>query len=105
MNNNAKSRQPIDWQAIPRCQMAPGLYDEIVTFFSRAYELASLMATYRGGTHGLHREGGRLVSHALWVTRRFQVGSSLPLRAAEIEAVATDRHCRLSRRRPCVGRA
>lgn len=93
MIDSAKSGQSIDWHVIPRHRMARGLYDEIVTFCSRAYEeeLAPLMATHHGGTHVLGREGGRLVSHALWVTRRLQMGSSRLLRTAYIEAGATER--------------
>lgn len=76
--------------------MPPRLYDEIVALCTRAYEedLAALMATFHGSVHVLGKEAGQLVSHALWVTRWLQVGSSPPLRTAFIEAVATDRDCR-----------
>jgi aminoglycoside 2'-N-acetyltransferase I len=93
MSTPATSRQPIDWVAVSRQQMSPRLYEEIVVFCSCAYEedFAPLMARWIGSTHVLGRCSGRLVSHALWVTRWLQVGSSVLLRTAFVEAVATHR--------------
>ena len=87
---------PLDWSVIPGREMPDQLYDEVVTFCTRAYaeDFAVLMPTLRGRVHVLGRDAGRLVTHALWVTRWLQVGLSSPLRTAAVEAVATDQDCR-----------
>jgi aminoglycoside 2'-N-acetyltransferase I len=65
---------------------------EIIALCSRAFDedLAELFETFPDATHVLGRLGSRLVSHAAWVTRWLQVGSSPPMRTAYVEAVATD---------------
>lgn len=42
------------------------------------------------GVHVIGRLDGRIVSHAMWVDRLLQPGTSQPLRTAYVEAVATD---------------
>ena len=93
---NTRTAKSLLCSVIPSREMLPDLYDEVVAFCSRAYEedLAALMATFRGGVHVLGRDADRLVSHALWVTRWLQVGSSAPLRTAYIEVVATEHNYR-----------
>ena len=49
-----------------------------------------LYRTFLDATHVLARQQGRLVSHALWVTRWLQCGTLPPLRTAYVEAVATE---------------
>jgi aminoglycoside 2'-N-acetyltransferase I len=43
------------------------------------------------GVHVIGRFEGRIVSHAIWVTRTLQPGRRTPLRTAYVEAVATTR--------------
>lgn len=59
---------------------------------NRAYEeeLAPLFATFRNATHLLGCVDGRLVSHAMWVTRWLQPGDAPHLRTAYVEMVATE---------------
>lgn len=66
--------------------------DEIISLCSRAYEedFDSLFYTFQEPTHVMARLGTTLVSHALWVTRWLQAGSSPPMRTAYVEALATD---------------
>jgi aminoglycoside 2'-N-acetyltransferase I len=67
---------------------------EITTLCTRAYQedFTSILPSFPEAIHILARTGteARIVSHALWVTRWLQVGSSAPLRTAYVEAVATD---------------
>lgn len=65
----------------------------IITFCSRAFEeeLEALFDTFSRPTHVLGYRAGKLVSHALWVTRRLQVDNDLMLRTAYVEAVATEK--------------
>jgi len=82
----------LEWSIVSGQEMPPRLYDEVVGLCTRAYEedFAVLMPTMRGSIHVLGSRAGRLVSHALWVTRWLHVGSAPLLRTAFIEAVATD---------------
>ena len=52
--------------------------------FSRAFELLG------PGVHVIGRLQGRIVTHAMWVDRALQAGADVMLRAAYVEAVATD---------------
>lgn len=89
---HARTVQALDWSVASRQQMPPGVYDDILALCTRAYEedAAALIATLHGCVHVIGSRGGRAVSHALWVTRWLQVGSSAPLRTAFVEMVATD---------------
>jgi len=64
----------------------------VIDLINRAYEedLAELFKSFTGATHILGTVGDRLVSHALWVTRRLQVETQPLLRTAYVELVATD---------------
>ena len=54
----------------------------------------ALMATFHGSVHVLGSQAGRVVSHALWVTRWLQeAGSNAPMQTAFVEAVATRPDC------------
>ena len=59
-------------------------------------DLTELFGTFGPATHVLARVGGRLVSHAMWVTRWLQPDGEEPLRTAYVEMVAThpDHHGR-----------
>jgi aminoglycoside 2'-N-acetyltransferase I len=63
----------------------------LVALCNRAYgeNLGPLFDTFAGPTHLLGSVGGKLVSHALWVTRYLQPGELPPLRTAYVEMVAT----------------
>jgi aminoglycoside 2'-N-acetyltransferase I len=69
---------------------------EILTLCSQAYEedYAPYLETFESSCHILARLDGRLVSHALWITRWLQIGSGPLLRTAYVEGVATDAHYR-----------
>jgi aminoglycoside 2'-N-acetyltransferase I len=63
----------------------------IINFCSQAFDedLESLFNTFSHPTHVLGYQAGKLVSHALWVTRWLQVDNNPMLRTAYVEAVAT----------------
>ena len=50
--------------------------------------------TFGGGQHVLGRDGGRLVSHAMWITRWLQPAGRAPIQTAYVELVATHPDCR-----------
>jgi len=50
--------------------------------------------TFGGGEHLLGRDKGRLVCHAMWITRWLQPQGQAPLKTAYVELVATHPHCR-----------
>jgi aminoglycoside 2'-N-acetyltransferase I len=64
----------------------------IIALCNRAYgeDIEPLFNTFVGATHVTGYRNGRLMSHALWVTRCLQVGDAPCLRTAYIGAVATD---------------
>ena len=77
---------------VPGSQLSDAGRDEVVALCSEAYEVdfSEYLAWLRGVTHVFARErGGRLVSHACWVTRWLQPGTGPLLRTAYVEAVAT----------------
>jgi GNAT superfamily N-acetyltransferase len=45
--------------------------------------------TFGGGDHLLGRQGGRLICHAMWITRWLQPNGHVPLKTAYVELVAT----------------
>ncbi len=69
---------------------------EILALCSRAYRInyEPFLKTFTDATHVIARQQGRLVSHALWVTRWLQPGPLPPLRTAFVEAVATEEEYR-----------
>lgn len=69
---------------------------EILALCSQAFEedYAPYLETFQDSYHILARLDGRLVSHALWVTRWLQIGSGPLMRTAYVEGVATDVHHR-----------
>lgn len=83
---------PFQIQVIPASRLSSALRSEILALCQRAYEedLGPLFETFQGAVHLLGWSAGRLVSHALWVTRFLQAGSGPLLRTAYVEAVATD---------------
>lgn len=81
----------LKWQIVPRADLPPTLYEQIVRLCDEAYgeDFSELMASYEGATHVLGFDAGRLVVHALWVEAEVEVGAGTPMRAAVVEAVAT----------------
>jgi aminoglycoside 2'-N-acetyltransferase I len=73
-------------QSIPQstlleiCELCSEAYDED---FTGAFKALG------PGVHVVGRCEGRIVSHAMWVTRALQPSSRAPLRTAYVEAVAT----------------
>lgn len=67
-------------------------YSEILALCTGAYgrDYQPFLASFVNPTHVLGRVRGRLVSHALWITRWLQSGALKPWRAAYVEAVATE---------------
>lgn len=67
-------------------------YAEILSLCSDAYrrDYQPFLASFTDATHVLGCIQGKLVSHALWVTRWLQNEASPPWRTAYLEAVATD---------------
>lgn len=71
-------------------------YSEILALCSDAYQrdFQPFLKTFPNATHILGRIRGRLVSHALWITRWLQNGNFPPWQTAYVEAVATDKRYR-----------
>jgi len=71
---------------------SPALRAEVLELCNVAYgeDLTDLFRSLDAGVHVLVRDDGRLVSHAMWVTRWLQVDGDPLLRTAYVEAVATD---------------
>lgn len=77
---------------LPGAHLSPQERREILALCSRAFRTnyAPIYATFPNPTHILASQDGKLVSHALWITRWLQCGNSPLLRTAYVEAVATD---------------
>jgi aminoglycoside 2'-N-acetyltransferase I len=71
--------------------LSPKEYSEILALCTQAYgrDYSPYLKMFKEPVHVLGRYGGKLVSHALWITRWLQIGKSPVLRTAYIEAVAT----------------
>ena len=65
---------------------------DIIALCSQAFEeeFEALLNTFSQPPHILGYQASKLVSHALWVTRRLQVNNKQMLRTAYVEAVATE---------------
>lgn len=71
--------------------LAPATHAAVIALCNEAYEeeLSALFATFVHPVHVLAYLGDALVSHAMWVTRWLQAGTSPLLRTAYVEMVAT----------------
>lgn len=78
-------------EVISRVDLSEIDYKAIISLCSRAFEedYESILESLKGSTHLLGFYDGKLVSHALWVTRWLQVGNGQVLRTAYVEGVAT----------------
>ena len=74
-----RAAPPVSWAVTPRGLMSGELYGEVVALCTLAYDedFTALMATFHGSVHVLGSQAGRVVSHALWVTRWLQAGSRM----------------------------
>jgi aminoglycoside 2'-N-acetyltransferase I len=83
-------------EIIPRNQLSEVESAEIITTCSHAFEedIAPYLAVFEDPIHILARLEGVLVSHALWITRWLQIGTGPMMRAAYVEAVATEERYR-----------
>lgn len=79
-------------QVLRRDEIPGPLRHEIIELCNRAYEedLGDIFAAFPDSAHILGYVEGKLVSHALWVTRWLQVDSNPLLRTAYVELVATE---------------
>jgi aminoglycoside 2'-N-acetyltransferase I len=81
-------------EVVPADALDPAARREIINLCESAFEedFSRLFELLPGSVHVLVREdGGRLVSHAEWVTRWLQADGLPLLRTAYVEAVATAR--------------
>ena len=71
---------------------SPMLHLEVLDLCNVAYgeDLTELFLSMGPAVHVLIRDDGKLVSHAMWVTRWLQIEGDPLLRTAYVEAVATD---------------
>jgi aminoglycoside 2'-N-acetyltransferase I len=79
-------------EVVAGADMDPALRAQTHSLCSRAYEedMTELLGQLVDPTHVLGFVATGLASHALWVTRWLEVGATLRLRTAYVEAVATD---------------
>jgi aminoglycoside 2'-N-acetyltransferase I len=77
---------------LPSSQLSNSQLAEIVELCTAAFDedYQPYLDNFGPADHVLCHDGGRLVSHALWVERWLQPGELLPLRTAYIEGVCTD---------------
>jgi aminoglycoside 2'-N-acetyltransferase I len=82
-------------------QLTPAEYDAVCQLCSAAFatDYSPFLRSFAAPTHVLARLNGRLVGHALWVTRWLQPAGRAPLRTAYVEGVAVD----MSLRRQGIG--
>jgi aminoglycoside 2'-N-acetyltransferase I len=75
----------------PKDQLSDADAAAIIDLCSQAFEedYTPYMQTFVDPVHVLARLDGKLVSHALWITRWLQVGDGPLLRTAYVEGVAT----------------
>lgn len=78
-------------EIIPKNQLSKADYAATLSLCSQAFgeDYNPYMLTFVDPVHVLARLDGKLVSHALWVTRWMQVGDGPLLRTAYVEGVAT----------------
>jgi aminoglycoside 2'-N-acetyltransferase I len=72
--------------------ISPETFREICDVCTAAYreDFVEGFRVLGPGVHVIGRLDDRIVSHAMWVDRALQPGTSQPLRTAYVEAVATD---------------
>ena len=80
------------YSLVPGARLSKDERREMLELCSRAFNVnyAPIYSKLSDPVHILARLEGKLVSHALWMTRWLQCGNSPLLRTAYVEAVATD---------------
>lgn len=80
------------FHVIPTRNLAAHDRDAILALCARAYDVDSAddFVNFPDATHVVARINTQVVSHALWITRWFQVARASLLRTAYVEAVATE---------------
>lgn len=86
-----RAEDPLTIRVVPGRTLSAAERHTLVELCNRAYgeNLQTLFDTFVDPTHILGTVGGRLVSHAMWVTRYLQPGTLPLLRTAYVEMVAT----------------
>ena len=76
----------------PGAALTPQEQEAIAKLFRAAFEedYRPFQEVFIDPTHILGKVGGRLVSHALWITRWLELQGQPQMRTAYVEAVATD---------------
>ena len=86
----------LDIKIIPKSQLSPARYAEIVALCSDAFEenYTPYLESFVDATHIVGYTQNRIVCHALWITRWLQIGDDPLIRTAYVEGVATDQNYR-----------
>lgn len=86
----------LELKAIPKNQLSQATYVEIVSLCSQAIEedYDPYLTSFDDSVHFLGFLDGKIVSHALWITRWLQIDGGSLMRTAYIEGVATDQKYR-----------
>ena len=84
--------QKLSYSVLPGGHLLPQERREMLQLLSRGFRknYKPVYSRFTDPVHILARLDGKLVSHALWVTRWMQSGDGPMLRTAYVEAVATD---------------
>lgn len=84
--------QSVTFEVVQRQALTDDAEQSVLSLCFQAWddEFALLWPTFADSTHVLAWLNGRVVSHALWVTRWLQPAHAAPLRTAYVEAVVTD---------------
>jgi aminoglycoside 2'-N-acetyltransferase I len=82
---------PLAIEVVESQSLAPPTLHEICELCTEAYQedFTGAFESLGPGVHVIGRSGGRILSHAMWVTRALQPGGRAPLHTAYVEAVAT----------------
>jgi aminoglycoside 2'-N-acetyltransferase I len=83
----------LDIEVVAGDTINPSVRTEILGLCRRAYEQELSFDDLTVEAHVIGRCDGRILSHALWVTRWLQVADGPLLRTAYVEAVATEPDC------------
>lgn len=86
MNNQFKLK------TIPKSQLLQSEAKEIISLCSEAFEedYTPYLNSFKEPVHVLGYLDGKIVCHALWITRWLQIGNGPLLRTAYVEGVATE---------------
>jgi aminoglycoside 2'-N-acetyltransferase I len=85
------NQRHLDITVAPASELNPPTRAAVIDLCNRAYaeELTAIFESFQDGTHVVGAVNGKLVTHAMWVTRRLQIADGPLLRTAYVELVAT----------------